>query len=52
MGHSDPSQELKKPWVKTPLIESAGLSKEAGWYCPYTELWTSEIFSGYSYLLQ
>lgn len=30
MGHSDPSQELKKPWVKTPLIESAGLSKEAG----------------------
>ena len=25
-------QEVKKPWEETPLIESAALSKAAGWY--------------------
>lgn len=30
MGHIDPTQG-KKPWIETPLIESAALSKAAGW---------------------
>ena len=25
-------EELPKPWVETPLVESAALSKAAGWY--------------------
>ncbi|KAJ6063880.1 tryptophan synthase beta subunit-like PLP-dependent enzyme [Penicillium canescens] len=30
MGHFDSEHELKKPWIETPLIESATLSKAAG----------------------
>jgi len=26
------AEALPKPWVQTPLIESAALSKAAGWY--------------------
>ncbi|KAJ5420577.1 hypothetical protein N7465_003096 [Penicillium sp. CMV-2018d] len=29
MGHA--SEQLKKPWIETPLLESATLSKAAGW---------------------
>ncbi|RJE26413.1 l-serine dehydratase [Aspergillus sclerotialis] len=32
MGHFDPMQDRKKPWIETPLIESVALSKTAG--CP------------------
>lgn len=32
MAHSDSEHKLKKPWIETPLIESATFSKAAGWY--------------------
>jgi L-serine/L-threonine ammonia-lyase len=29
-----PVYKPQKPWIETPLIESAILSKKAGWYVP------------------